>query len=130
MADDKDKDEELSGMHEHPALREYAVLVELRQQRRDQRERDEMLAAALRDSWLSYAREVLSGPVWPNRISIRGDMAILLISAVFFLFGSDRAWTMVQWVADRVPSVSIGEPRSNASGPQTPSPVAGPEVRP
>jgi hypothetical protein len=130
MADDKDKDEELSGMHEHPALREYAVLVELRQQRRDQRERDEMLAAALRDSWLSYAREVLSGPVWPNRIAIRGDMAILLVAAVFFLFGSDRAWSMIEWVADRAPRISIGEARSNVSEPQTPVPVPGPEVRP
>ena len=107
-------------------VRSLTMRDALRELVREARENREMIERLYRDSWLQLARESLTRTLYqgtrvtrgadgqdvvtPAGLSIRVDTVLILLLALVLAFGSSRAYTLVQWLGDKVPSVSIGSP--------------------
>ena len=79
----------------------------------------------MRDSWLRYIREAGTRTLYqgtvvvsrdggqhvePAGISIRLDTVIILIMVATIAFGGDRAYSLVRWIGDKIPTVELKGP--------------------
>lgn len=117
MPDNDNSDDPVTGVRTLSTREALQELVRGMRELRDQFERMH------EDSWLRLAREVLTRPLYqgvvivrdaaghdvpvPSGLSIRVDTVLLLVATAVVGFGGDRAFQIMEWVGNHVPSVSL-----------------------